>query len=146
MPYKSVLSNGGGFLVALLVSSLNLSQSAFLKFHCLTGLLEVEATSSTGVMSDGQCWDLGNFSSTWRVGDGWATIIEKLVRMLGLFWSLLCSQPVLILDCFSDNNVHEAWTLLQPMSIPYPPQTMLRGPTRKMTTWLLSTLYRGERG
>ena len=65
--------------------------------------------------------------------------------MLSLFWSLFSSQPVLILDCvFSNNNVHVAWTLLQPISLPYPHQTMVRGPTRKMTTWLLSTLYRGR--
>ena len=52
--------------MALLVSSLNLSQLAFLKVHRLTGLLEVEATSGTGVMSDGRCWDLGNLSRTRR--------------------------------------------------------------------------------
>ena len=63
-------SDGGRVRVALLVSSLNLSQSAFLKFHRLTGLLEVGATSGTGVMSDGRCWNLGNFSSTRHVGDG----------------------------------------------------------------------------
>ena len=56
--------------MALLVSSLNLSQLAFLKFHRLTGLLEVGATSGTGVMSDGRCWDLGNFSSSRREGGG----------------------------------------------------------------------------
>ena len=43
---------------------------------------------------------------------------------------------------FWNNNVHVAWTL-QPISLPYPHQTMLRGPTRKLTTWLLSTLYGG---
>ena len=48
-----MLSNGGMVRVALLVSSLSLSQSAFLMFHRLTCLLEVEATSGTGVMSDG---------------------------------------------------------------------------------------------
>ena len=48
--------------------------------------------------------------------------------------------------CFSNNNVHVAWTLLQPISLPYPHQAMLRGPTRKLTTWLLSTLCRGKRG
>ena len=47
-------SNGGRVRAALWVSRLNLSQSAFLKFHRLTGLLEVEATSGTGVMSDGR--------------------------------------------------------------------------------------------
>ena len=55
MPYKKrcpslccPMVDGGRVRVALLVSSLNLSQSAFLKFHRLTG----------------------NFSSTRRVGDG----------------------------------------------------------------------------
>ena len=57
--------------MALLVSSLNLSQLAFLKFHRLTGSLEGGgATRGTGVMSDGRCWDLGNFSSTRREGGG----------------------------------------------------------------------------
>ena len=48
-------SNGGRVQAALLVSSLNLSQSAFLKFHNLTVLLEVGAMTGTGAMSDGQC-------------------------------------------------------------------------------------------
>ena len=39
--------------------------------------------------------------------------------------------------CFSNNSVDVAWILLQPISLPYPNQTMLRGPTRKLTTWLL---------
>ena len=56
--------------MVLLVSSLNLAQLVFLKFHRLTGLLVVETTSGTGVMSDGRCWDLGNFSSTRREGGG----------------------------------------------------------------------------
>ena len=57
--------NGGRVRAALSVSSLNLSQSAFLKFNRLTGLLEVGAKSGTGVMSDGRCWDLVG-----DVGDG----------------------------------------------------------------------------
>ena len=76
-----MLSNGGRIRVALLVSSLNLTQSAFLKFH-LTGLLELEATSGTGVMSDGRCWDLGNSSSTRRVGDGWSSVLLAKARFV----------------------------------------------------------------
>ena len=76
-----------------------------------------------------------------------ATIIEKISWDA---WSILV---VVFLTAssnfrlhFWNNNVHVAWTLLQPISLPYPHQTMLREPTRKLTTWLLSTLYRGRGG
>ena len=44
-------------------------------------------------------------------------------------------------QCFLNNNV--TWTL-QPISFPYPHKTVLRDPTRRLTTWLLSTFYRGR--
>ena len=79
---------------------------------------------------------------------GWPpTIIEKNswdARSILVFVFLTTGANFRL--CLSNNNVHVAWTLLQPISLPYPHQTMLRGPTRKMTMWLLSTLYRGRGG
>ena len=75
-----------------------------------------------------------------------STIIEKNC------WDARCILVFVFLTaganfrpCFSNNNVHVLWILLQPISLPYP-QTMLRGPTRKLATRLLSTLYSWERG
>ena len=71
---KSLLSGAGRLLVPWLVSLLNLSQSAFRKFHLLTGLQGVGVTNGEYVMSDGLCCDLGNFSSTRRVGSCCASV------------------------------------------------------------------------
>ena len=66
--------------VSICPSQPSLSQSALLKFHRLSGLVEVEATSGTGVMSDGRCWDLGNFFSTRRMRDGWSSVLLAKAR------------------------------------------------------------------
>ena len=56
-------------------------------------------------------------------------------------WSLFSSQLALISD-----NVHVTWTLLKFNPCSFPTQPMLRGPTKKLTTWLPSTLYGGGGG
>ena len=96
--------------------AVNLSQSAFLKLHRLTGLLEVGATSGTGVMSDGRCWDLGNFSSTPRVGDSWTSVLlakaksELVPEFQRAEWKLSCSfglyrRVKLLVDAHSTRQV-----------------------------------------
>ena len=117
-----MFSNGSRVRAALLVSSLNLSQSAFLKFHRLTGLLEVGATSRTGVMSDGWCWDLGNFSSTRRVENGWSSVVLAKARsgfnvpeVQRTEWKLSGSFRLYKRQLVSQDKFHHYWIWSNPI-------------------------------
>ena len=123
------------------------SSAAFLMIVVVCSNRE-SAMGSLVSTSSSSNWNLF-CSSNWKSFAmlGSSTIIEKIswdARSILVFVFLRVSAN--FRPCFSNNNVHVAWTLLQPISLPYPHQAMLRGPTRKLTTWLLSTLCRGKRG
>ena len=87
-----------------------------------------------------QSWQTENITILWNYNQ-WKNSWDARSFLVFVFHTAIANfRP-----CFSNNNVHVAWTLLQPISLPYLHQTMLRGTTRKLTSWLLSTLYR-ERG
>ena len=70
--------------------------------------------------------------------------LKKIVWTLGPVLSLFFSQQALISDRVFQTIMCVQLEPFNPYPLPY--QTMLRGPTKKLTTWLLSTLFRGKEG
>ena len=57
----------GSLLAAVLSLSVNFAQSAFRKFHLLTGLVGTELMVVDDSIIDGLCWDFGKRSRTRRL-------------------------------------------------------------------------------